>query len=60
MSTLVFNRRLQSVSLGEFSKEEWELLYELVLKNLQEIDINPASFAFSIEVDYTEDRDEEE
>jgi hypothetical protein len=54
MSTLIFNRRLQSVSLGEFSKEEWELLYELVEKNLQEIGINPACFAFSIEVDYTE------
>jgi hypothetical protein len=59
MSTLVFNRRLQNVILGEFSKEEWELLYELVEKNLQEIGINPASFSFLIDVNYTEDRDEE-
>ena len=49
----------KTVTLGDFSKQDWELLSELVYDTLREMGINPASFDFSIEVDYTEDGDEE-
>ena len=49
----------KTVTLGDFSKQDWELLSELVYDTLREMGINPASFAFSIEVDYTEDGDED-
>ena len=50
----------KTVTLGDFSKQDWELLSELVYDTLREMGINPASFAFSIEVDYTEDGDGDE
>jgi hypothetical protein len=50
----------KTVTLGEFCRADTEVLSQIVHDCLQDLDINPASFAFSIEVDYTEDRDEEE
>ena len=52
------NDCIKTTSLSDFSKQDWELLSELVDNNLREMDINPASFAFSIEVDYTEEERE--
>ena len=48
----------KTTTLSDFDKQDWELLSELVDNNLREIGINPASFAFSIEVEYTEEENE--
>jgi hypothetical protein len=49
----------KTVTLGDFCGADTEVLCEIVHDTLQEMGINPASFAFSIEVDYTEDGDED-
>jgi hypothetical protein len=50
----------KTVTLRDFWEQDWELLSELVYDTLREMGINPASFDFSIEVDYTEDGDGDE
>tara|TARA_B110000503_G_scaffold52852_1_gene84866 strand:- start:118 stop:507 length:390 start_codon:yes stop_codon:yes gene_type:complete len=52
------NQSTKTTTLSDFDKQDWELLSELVDNNLREMGINPASFAFSIEVDYTEEERE--
>jgi hypothetical protein len=52
------NQSTKTTTLSDFNKQDWELLSELVDNNLREMGINPASFAFSIEVDYTEEERE--
>jgi len=50
--------KTKTVTLGEFYGADTEMLSEIVHDWLQDLDINPASFAFSIEVEYTENGDE--
>jgi hypothetical protein len=52
------NQSTKTTTLSDFDKQDWELLSELVDNNLREMGINPASFAFSIEVEYTEEERE--
>ena len=52
------NQSTKTTTLSDFDKQDWELLSELVDNNLRKMGINPASFAFSIEVDYTEEERE--
>ena len=44
----------KSISLGEFDAHANGYLSQLVDELLREKDIEPASFSYSIEVDYTE------
>ncbi len=48
-------QKFETISLGEFDKNATEYLSELVTEALGDMGIFPNSFAFSIEVDYTED-----
>ena len=48
----------KDVSFGEFDNQATEYIGELVHEMLTEKGINPTSYAFSIEVEYTEDKDE--
>ena len=52
------NQGTKTTTLSDFDKQDWELLSELVDNNLRKMGINPASFALSIEVDYTEEERE--
>ena len=45
----------KQVSLGEFDKHATNYISEVVMELLNDQGIYPNSFAFSIEVDYTED-----
>ena len=45
----------EKISLGEFDKQSTEYISELVMELLNDQGIFPNSFAFHIEVDYTED-----
>ena len=45
----------KSISFGEFDSHATEYLYQLVGELLRDKGIEPASFSFSIEVDYSED-----
>ena len=49
---------IKTISLGEFDAHASEYLSELVGELLRERGINAASFAYSIEVDYTTEEDE--
>ena len=48
----------KKVSFGEFDNQATEYIGELVHEMLTEKGINPSSYAFSIEVEYAEDKDE--
>ncbi len=48
-------QKFETISLGEFDKQSTEYLSELVMELLNDQGIFPNSFAFRIEVDYTED-----
>jgi hypothetical protein len=50
---------VKTVVLGDFSKREFDYLNALIADHLADMDINPASFAFHLEVDYTEETDNE-
>ena len=52
-------REVKTVVLGDFSKREFDYLSDLILEHLTDMDINPASFAFHLEVDYTEETDDD-
>ena len=45
----------KSISFGKFDSHAAEYVSELVGELLRDKGIEPASFSFSIEVDYTED-----
>lgn len=47
---------IKTVILNELDKQDSEMLSEIVHNSLQDMGIDPASFAFSISVDYTEDK----
>ena len=49
---------VKTIILGEFDKKDTEMLSEIVHSYLSDEGIDPASFAFHIEVDYTEQEDE--
>lgn len=53
------SEEIKTVVLGDFSKREFDYLNELIADHLADMDINPASFAFHLEVDYTEETDDE-
>ena len=46
----------EKISLGEFDKHATEYVSELVMELLNDQGIFPKSYAFSIEVDYLEDK----
>jgi hypothetical protein len=48
-------QKFDTISLGEFDKQSTEYISELVMELLNDQGIYPNSFAFRIEVDYTED-----
>lgn len=45
---------VKTIMLGEFDKTDTEMLSEIVYSYLSDKGIDPASFAFHIEVEYTE------
>ena len=45
----------KSISFGEFDSHATEYVSELVGELLRDKGVEPASFSFSIEVDYTEE-----
>ena len=49
---------IKKVSFGEFDNQATEYIGELVHELLLKKGINPSSYAFSIEVEYAEDKDE--
>ena len=48
-------QKFETISLGEFDKQSTEYISELVMELLNDQGIFPNSFAFHIEVDYTDD-----
>jgi|TARA_R110002051_G_scaffold61354_2_gene112460 hypothetical protein len=48
----------EKISFGEFDSEATEYVASLVREMLAEKGINPSSYSFSIEVEYTEDKDD--
>lgn len=50
---------MKTIMLGDFDKRDTEYLSELIADNLAVMGINPESFAFHIEVEYTEETDNE-
>jgi len=46
---------VKTIMLGEFDKTDTEMLSEIVYSYLSDEGIDPASFAFHIEVEYTEE-----
>ena len=48
---------VETVVLGDFSKREFDYLSDLILEHLTDMGIDPESFAFHLEVDYTEESD---
>ena len=46
--------KTKTVMLGDFDKPDTNYLSELILQYLTDMDIEPESFAFHIEVEYTE------
>lgn len=48
---------MKTIMLGEFDKADTELLSEIVRAYLLDMDINPTSFAFHIEVEYLEEKE---
>ena len=50
--------KMTSLSFGEFDTQATKYIGELVHELLLKEGINPSSYAFSIEVEYTEDEDE--
>ena len=53
------SEEIKTVVLGDFSKREFDYLNELIADHLADMDINPASFSFHLEVDYREEADNE-
>jgi len=45
---------VKTIMLGEFDKTDTEMLSDIVYSYLSDEGIDPASFAFHIEVEYTE------
>jgi hypothetical protein len=45
----------KTIKLGDFTRQEFNYLSELITEKLQEEGINTTSFAFDIEVDYIEE-----
>ena len=45
---------IKTISFGEFDSQARSFLSELVHEKLQDEGINPGSFSYSIEVDYSE------
>tara|TARA_R100000935_G_scaffold57977_1_gene93410 strand:+ start:455 stop:619 length:165 start_codon:yes stop_codon:yes gene_type:complete len=45
----------KTIMLGDFDKQDTEMLSEIIQSALSDKSIDPASFAFHIEVEYTED-----
>ena len=48
----------KTIKLGDFTRQEFNYLSELITEKLQEEGIHTESFAFDIEVDYIEEEDE--
>jgi len=48
------DKELKTIMLGDFTKAETNYLSELILEYLTDMDIEPESFAFHIEVEYME------
>ena len=51
------SEEIKTVMLGDFDKRDTEYLSELIADHLADMGINPESFAFHIEVEYTEETD---
>ena len=51
--------RHKTVVLGDFSNREFDYLNALILDHLIDMGIDPVSFAFHLEVDYTEEPNDE-
>jgi hypothetical protein len=49
---------VKTIMLDEFDEKDTELLSEIVHSYLSDEGIDPASFGFHIEVEYTEQEDE--
>ena len=45
----------KTIMLGDFDRQDTEMLSEIIQAALSDEGIDPASFAFHIEVEYTED-----
>jgi hypothetical protein len=45
----------KTIMLGDFDRQDTEMLSEIVHSYLSDKGIDPASFSFHIEVEYTED-----
>ena len=48
------DKELKTIMLGDFTKAETNYLSELIREYLTDMDIEPESFAFHIEVEYIE------
>tara|TARA_R100001460_G_scaffold28919_2_gene57621 strand:- start:973 stop:1137 length:165 start_codon:yes stop_codon:yes gene_type:complete len=46
---------VKTVMLGDFDKRDTDYLSDLILEHLTDMGIDPESFAFHIEVKYTEE-----
>ena len=51
-------KELKTIMLGDFTKAETNYLSELILEYLTDMGIEAESFAFHIEVEYTEAEEE--
>ena len=49
--------KLKNITLGTFTSSDTEYLTNLIVDELAELGIKTSSFAFSIEVDYLEDKE---
>ena len=47
----------KTIMLGDFDNQTTELLSNIISLELEDEGINPQSFAFHIEVDYTEEKE---
>ena len=48
----------KTIILADFNKQDRRIMSDIIYDSLQDRDINAASFAFSIEVEYTEEERE--
>jgi hypothetical protein len=46
---------VKTVMLGDFDKKDTNYLSDLIVEHLTDMGIDPESFAFHIEVEYTEE-----
>ncbi len=54
------SEEIKTIMLGDFDGRDTDYLSDLILEHLTDMGINPESFAFHIEVEYTEEESEKQ